>query len=73
MITHADLDETLLERRSVVRTRSTDDGIGTEADLSCGHTIWLALPDAPAQMYCGECLDKLVRQAREIQAQQRPV
>jgi hypothetical protein len=63
------IDETLLNERRVTRATASDDGTGYEVQLSCGHTIWIAVQPAD-RMHCGQCLNQLVMQAREVQAQQ---
>lgn len=67
------VDETLLEQRAVIRSVACDDGLGCEVHLSCGHSVWIAVDPAPANLYCSLCVDRLVSQLREVQAQQRPV
>jgi hypothetical protein len=67
----AHIDETLLQPRKLVRSRPDDDGLGYLADLSCGHQIWITIMP-PEELYCGACLNTLVTQVRELQAEQKP-
>ena len=62
-------DETLLAPRKVLRLVPDEDG-GYLVDLACGHQIWI-VPSPPNELYCGHCLNILIHQIREIQAQQR--
>ena len=71
MTTQQMIDETLLEARTVLRIEGCYDGMGYDVDLSCGHSVWFAV-EPPRQTQCGLCLDKLITQAREVQARQRP-
>ena len=64
------LDETLIYLREISRYMPQEEGWGFVCDLTCGHTVWLAL-EPPIAVYCGQCLEKLVSQIREIQAAQK--
>lgn len=64
------IDETLMQPRRVLRATPSADGLGYEVDLACGHTIWIAV-QPHGEIVCGMCLNLLVEQARELQAQQR--
>lgn len=49
-----------------------DAGIGYMLELSCGHTIWVAASRLQgAKVLCGGCLNALVIQIRELQAEQK--
>jgi hypothetical protein len=64
------LDGTLLQVREVLRSEPTEDGLGHRVDLNCGHTVWMA--GKPREyVRCGVCLQALVHQIRDLQAQQR--
>lgn len=66
----AQIDESLLYLREISRYTVDEQGFGYLCDLTCGHTVWLAL-EPPIAVYCGHCLERLVSQIREIQAAQR--
>jgi hypothetical protein len=58
--------------RRVKRSTPDDAGVGFLVEMSCGHTIWLAVQmDAGAKIRCGACLNALVIQIRELQAEQK--
>ena len=63
------LDETLIYLREISRYMPHE-GWGFVCDLTCGHTVWLAL-EPQIGVHCGQCLETLVSQIREIQAAQR--
>jgi hypothetical protein len=66
------LDESLLLPRRVKRSMPDDAGIGYMLELSCGHTIWVAASRLQgAKVLCGGCLNALVIQIRELQAEQK--
>ena len=66
------LDESLLLPRRVKRSTADDAGIGYMLELSCGHTIWVAASMLEgAKIRCGGCLNALVIQIRELQAEQK--
>jgi hypothetical protein len=68
------IDETLLMERMIVRMTDSDDGLGFDVRLSCGHEVWH--PQRPGtRMLCALCLEMLVEQVREVQrgSQQVPV
>jgi hypothetical protein len=70
----AHIDATLIEKRQVRIVRPDADGIGRLVYLSCGHEVWVVTmpPEAGDEMYCSLCLNTLVYQIRELQAEQRP-
>jgi hypothetical protein len=61
------VDETLLERRQIVKFED-DDG-GSRITLACGHVIWAAIEPVyqGGSMYCAECLHTLLEQVRKTQ------
>jgi hypothetical protein len=62
------IDASLVEPRKVVRYSENETWY--VCDLECGHTVWSPLEPGIA-MHCGYCLERLIGQAREIQAAQR--
>jgi hypothetical protein len=69
MIAILTLDETLLKRRRVARWEPDDSGIGYYVQLECGHSLWFPI-EPPDAAHCGLCLEKLVRQIRDVQLHQ---
>lgn len=67
-----DLDQSLLLPRRVRRSTADDAGIGYILELSCKHTIWSGRHVMPGELIrCGTCLNNLVIQIRELQAEQK--
>jgi hypothetical protein len=65
------VDDSLLELRDVRTSVPDEVGVGFEMVLDCGHTVWMAgQPRTVA--YCGQCLELLIRQIRDVQAHQEP-
>ena len=64
------IDESLVQQRLVQKVSPDQDG-GWTVDLACGHSIWCAVPPDVVS-YCGICAQKLIRQIRELCAQQSP-
>ena len=66
------LDETLLKPRRILRCEHDPVGIGYYCQLECGHSLWLPVQPTGTEL-CGVCLDKLVRQIRNVQLHQEAV
>ena len=61
------INETLYERRQIVKWEGEDDG--SRLTLSCGHVVWTPLEPVyqGGSIYCGECLNMFVEQLRKTQ------
>lgn len=66
------LDKTLLEPRRILRAEADPVGIGFYCQLECGHSLWLPVQPTGAEL-CGLCLERLVRQIRDVQLHQEAV
>lgn len=64
------LDTGLLTPRRVVSQEVDSEKMGYTLALDCGHSIWSARM-ALEESFCGQCLQQLVRQIRELQERQR--
>ena len=64
------LDETLVEDRTITNLVQDEDNLGWEGVLSCGHEVWFAIKPTMDKLKCAECINKLVDQNRELKAQQ---
>lgn len=71
MTAAARIDATLHDKREVLALVADSEGLGYEAKLSCGHLVWVAVPQHEP-MHCASCLDQLVGQIRRVQAHQEP-
>lgn len=66
------LDATLLQPRRIVRYEPDPVGIGFYLQLECGHSMWIGVQPRGAEL-CGLCLERLVRQIRDVQLHQEAV
>lgn len=64
------IDESLLQPRPVVSVTDSDDGLGFDVELACGHRIWQAMRPGD-EACCSVCLWELGIQVSETQNELR--
>lgn len=64
------LDTGLLTPRQVMTQEFDSEKQGYTLELDCGHSIWSGR-NSRDDAFCGQCLQQLVQQIRELQEQQR--
>jgi hypothetical protein len=72
MTTATLLDETLLKPRRILRSEPDPVGFGHYLQLECGHSLWSPVQPRGTEL-CGMCLERLVRQIRDVQLHQEAV
>jgi len=65
------IDTALLTPRRVMTQQSDSEHEGYKLELECGHSIWSAIMPHAEAAFCGQCLQQLVQQIREMQERQR--
>ena len=56
--------EQFLEPRAIRKVRPDEDGLGYDAELSCGHLVWFAVKPVVKEIGCAECVQKALALSR---------